>query len=112
VVAVLAFAVMLLCHWMMVRVTRNWSLAVQGIVNLGRKKLAETLGLQLPTSLAAEKHMWGYLTVFVFYGRNGERLDLYRKRAEAALDGHAVRAAGDVGDDVDDTDDPNGRDDG
>lgn len=85
VVAALAFAVMLLCRWMLVRVTRDWSLAVQAMVNLGRKKLAESLGLQIPVSLEEERHMWGHLTSFVFYGdqAHGSAVDHYRKRDEA-----------------------------
>jgi hypothetical protein len=92
VVAVLAFAVMLVCRWMLVRVTRDWSLAVQGIVNVGRKKLAATLGLQLPSNLEAERLMWGCLTEFVFYGRNGELLDPYRTRVAVEPREHAMNS--------------------
>jgi hypothetical protein len=106
VITVLAFTVMLLCRCMLVRVTREWSLVVQGIVNIGRKKLAATLGLQLPPSLEAEKRMWGHLTAFVFYGRNGELLDAYRAPAAAAPGEHAKNAGGAVNtaDEADDRD--------
>jgi hypothetical protein len=40
---------------------------VQAMVNLGRKGLAEGLGLQLPTSIDQEREMWQRLAVFVFH---------------------------------------------
>jgi hypothetical protein len=96
-VSVVAFGVMLLCHWMLVRVTRDWSLAVQALVNVGRKKLAETMGFRLSGSLDAERRMWGRLTQFVFYGSvaDGALTDAFRKSAASNhAAGDAARAAG------------------
>jgi hypothetical protein len=38
--------------------TDDWALAVRALVNLGRKPLAESLGLRLPHELACEREMW------------------------------------------------------
>lgn len=82
-VSALAFAVALLCHWVLVRVTRDYGLAQQALVNIGRKKLAEMMGLRLPSSLDAERRMWGLLTQFVFYGDTavGALADIFREPA-------------------------------
>lgn len=59
-----------------------WSTTVQALVNLGRKKLAEEMGLQMPATLEEERKMWGLLTSFVYYGNmgDGEKLDRFRVR--------------------------------
>ena len=38
--------------------TDDWALAVRALVNLGRKPLAESLGLRLPQKLECERKMW------------------------------------------------------
>ncbi len=61
----------------------SWSASVQALVNLGRKPLAEALGLQLPPTLKAEREMWETCVRFVFYGnasRDGDRLNRFRIR--------------------------------
>ncbi|MFM9632564.1 MULTISPECIES: hypothetical protein [Streptomyces] len=45
------------CH-AAVSATDEWSAAVRALVNTGRKPLAESLGLLLPSDLAAERNMW------------------------------------------------------
>jgi len=48
------------CVWYRAAVsaTDEWAAAVRALVNVGRKPLAESLGLVLPQSLAAERRMW------------------------------------------------------
>jgi hypothetical protein len=89
--------VSILCHWLVVRTTRDWSLAVQALVNVGRPKLALAMGLRLPDSLAGEKRMWGLVTRYVFFARplDGAALDAFRQHQDA------VMAAPEPGDDAD-----------
>ena len=74
--------------WYSMAVTSSsyWSSTVQALVNLGRTKLAEELGLEIPTTLSEEHAMWGLVTGFVYYGDTytGEQLDAFRKGAAAA----------------------------
>jgi hypothetical protein len=82
VICVPAFLVTLLCHWLVVRATGEWSETVQALVNVGRVKLADRLGLQLPDTLDEEKKMWGLVTSYVFFNKteDGVQLDRFRKR--------------------------------
>jgi hypothetical protein len=83
-VGIVAFVVALLCHWLLVRTTGEWGFTVQALVNVGRIKLAASLGLQLPMSLEEERQMWGLLTSFVYSGNedDGKKLDRFRKKPE------------------------------
>lgn len=45
-----------------VAATDEWAAAVRALVNLGRKPLAESLGLVLPKELADERTMWHLVT--------------------------------------------------
>jgi hypothetical protein len=74
------------CHWLAVRATREWSYTVQAIVNIGRAKLADGIGLELPRSLEKEKEMWGLLTKYTYYAYeiDGQRLDEFRKKIATA----------------------------
>ncbi|MDE3110840.1 MAG: hypothetical protein KGL02_12980 [Acidobacteriota bacterium] len=61
----------------------SWSASVQALVNIGRKPLAESLGIQLPSTLSAERDMWGNLVRFVYFGDDdgdGTRLNRFRKQ--------------------------------
>jgi hypothetical protein len=66
------------------RSTVEWGYTVQALVNIGRVKLADSMGLQLPESLEKEK-MWGLVTKYGFFGEeaDGERLNQIRKKPEA-----------------------------
>lgn len=81
--AVLAFTVVVLGAFIplwyraAVATTDEWAAAVRAVVNLGRKPLAEALGLVLPQSLADERTMWQLVT------RMSRRS--YAPAAEAAL---------------------------
>jgi hypothetical protein len=84
VICIPIFLVTLLCHWLVVRATSDWSSTVQALVNVGRLKLADSLGLQLPENLQEEKIMWGLVTSFVYFGKDedGEQLDRFRTKRE------------------------------
>lgn len=102
-------AVMIFAHWMAVHSVDAWSYAVQALVNLGRVKLAKTLGLRLPDTLEDERDMWGLVTRHV--GRcdlgAGAMLDLFRVSDEASAGsaGSEDKAADGDDDEVDDADD-------
>jgi hypothetical protein len=69
-------------HWLAVRATREWSFIHCAIVNVGRVKLAESLGLELPPSLEQERDMWGLVTHYAYFRtrKEGNELNKYRKR--------------------------------
>ena len=61
--------------------TDDWALAVRALVNLGRRPLAESLGLRLPKKLANERKMWLLYCQMVLepYDEDyGEALDEFR----------------------------------
>lgn len=77
-----AIALMVFWYQMAVVASRYWSATVQALVNLGRKDLAESMGLELPKKIDKEREMWGVVTKFVFYGHaktTGSKLDKFRK---------------------------------
>ncbi len=45
-----------------------WRVTVQALVNVGRKGLADALGLRIPGRLDDERRMWGLVTRFVYSG--------------------------------------------
>jgi hypothetical protein len=45
-------------YWLAVKGTDEWAAAVRGLVDLGRKPLAESLALELPGTLERERSMW------------------------------------------------------
>lgn len=84
--------------------TDDWALAVRALVDLGRKPLAEGLGLRLPGELDQERQMWrlycrmvrqpydaeraAALDKFRSPGENGEQLgNQYLKGTERTADG-------------------------
>jgi hypothetical protein len=77
----LALLLATLCHWLAIRAVDAWSYPVHALVNLGRAKLADGLGLDLPASLEEEKTMWGLVTKYAYYADQhlGNALDTYRK---------------------------------
>jgi hypothetical protein len=81
VLTVPAFSLAFLCHWLAIRATDAWSYPIHALVNLGRVKLADSLGLELPETLEEEKKMWGLVTMYAYYASReyGEALDAYRK---------------------------------
>lgn len=58
----------------------EWAAAVRALVNVGRKPLAESLGLALPSDLEAERTMWGLVTKLsrLPYSERRAALDPYR----------------------------------
>lgn len=62
--------------------TANWRASVQALVNVGRKPLAEALGLELPQDLALERDMWrkiGWLTKYRYNQQLAPLLRPYRR---------------------------------
>lgn len=108
-IGILCFVASFTCHWLAVRATADWSYAVHALVNIGRVKLADSLGLQLPDTLEAEKTMWGLVTHYGFFADapEGLLLDQFRKKMQdAAPEGlGATNDAGVADDDDDDEDD-------
>lgn len=78
---VLAILLVILCHWLAIRATDAWSYPIHALVNLGRVKLADSLGLKLPETLEEEKAMWGLVARYADYAspEYGKALDAYRK---------------------------------
>ncbi len=58
VVGVVALCLVPLWYELAVRSTDNWYQTMQALVNLGRKPLAESLNLTLPSTVEAEREMW------------------------------------------------------
>lgn len=58
----------------------EWAAAVRALVNVGRKPLAESLGLTLPPDLDAERTMWALVTKLsrLPYNERRAALDTYR----------------------------------
>jgi hypothetical protein len=81
VLSVPAFSLAILCHWLAIRATDAWSYPIHALVNLGRVKLADWLGLKLPETLEEEKAMWGLVAMYANHPSReyGVALDVYRK---------------------------------
>lgn len=77
-----SFILAFLCHRAIVHTTGEWAYTVKALVNVGRLKLAEELGLQLPDNLEQEKKMWGLVTRYVAFSDPaiGRDLDQFRKQ--------------------------------
>ncbi|MFD8383185.1 hypothetical protein ACFV2X_32545 [Streptomyces sp. NPDC059679] len=70
-----------------VTATDVWAAAVRALVNVGRKPLAESLGLTLPSELAAERTMWTLVCVLsqAPYHERAAALDPYRADPQPPL---------------------------
>jgi len=84
IISILACMAAILCHWLAVRATSEWSYSVQALVNIGRVKLASSMGLKLPNKLDEEKAMWGLVTRYNFFcnAEDGTLLDKYRENGQ------------------------------
>jgi hypothetical protein len=92
------------CHWLAIWAIDAWSSPIHALVNLGRVKLADSLGLKLPKTLEEEKKMWGLFAGYTYYANpeDGEALDTYRKApTEQRAKKHADEEAGNGGNDTD-----------
>ncbi|MFF4146550.1 hypothetical protein ACFY0A_35585 [Streptomyces sp. NPDC001698] len=60
--------------------TDEWAAAVRALVNVGRKPLAESLGLTVPSNLEEERAMWALVTKLsrLPYHERAAALDVYR----------------------------------
>jgi len=72
IVCIFAFLIAVFCHWLAVKSTTEWGYTVQALVNIGRVKLAENLGLHLPEKLEDEKQMWGLVVRYGFYDKEAD----------------------------------------
>ncbi|MDT0543769.1 hypothetical protein [Streptomyces lonegramiae] len=70
-----------------VTATDVWAAAVRALVNVGRKPLAESLGLALPSELAAERTMWTLACLLsrAPYHERAAALDPYRAEPQPPL---------------------------
>jgi hypothetical protein len=113
-ISILSLLMTVFCHRLAVIATVQWGYTVQALVNIGRVKLADSLGLQLPDRLEDEKVMWGLVTWYGFFcdEADGAQLNQFRKKrdtgAQPASDSHPAGNAerekvDDTLKDVDDT---------
>jgi hypothetical protein len=81
-------------YWMAVRATDEWAAAVRGLVDLGRRPLAEALGLDLPGTLEQERKMWSLVSrrSRVPHGDWAAELDEFRATSGDSRDVQAERA--------------------
>jgi len=78
-----------LWYWRAVVATDNRELAIRALINVGRKPLAEALGLQLPGKLSREREMWSQYGRFVerpYEAANLMNFGRYRKAARCPAD--------------------------
>jgi len=77
-----------LWYWLAVRATDEWAAAVRGLVDLGRKPLADGLGLGLPDTIAQEREMWTLVSRRArrAYGEGAAGLDKFRARPDPRAD--------------------------
>jgi len=80
----IAFALMPAWYRLAVQSTSYWAKATKALVDLGRKPLADQLGLRLPSTTDAERRMWGIVNAFVYYkyeDEAGKALDPFRLKS-------------------------------
>jgi hypothetical protein len=85
IVATLAFLSTVFWYRMTVVSSSYYGMTIKSLVNVGRIKLAEAFGLQLPQTIEEEREMWNLITHFVAQGldaANENKLDRFRKPAE------------------------------
>jgi hypothetical protein len=93
--AVVAFSSMRIWYSMAVESTSYWSSTVRALVNIGRAKLADEMGLELPDSIVAERRMWWLVVAHVYKADPdaAQELDRYRKHKPTASSVAEVDAA-------------------
>lgn len=76
-------------YWLAVQATDEWAAAVRGLVDLGRKPLADALGLDLPDTVAQERQMWTLVSRRGrrAYGDWAAELDKFRAQPDPAAGG-------------------------
>jgi hypothetical protein len=90
VVGAVALALVPVWYRLAVVATDQWSSSVKALVNLGRKPLAEALGLEIPKDLERERQMWRRVNQFVraeFDPRIVELMNEFRSGPDAAGNG-------------------------
>jgi hypothetical protein len=66
VLQLLAFPLSYLWYEVAVASTGYWASVIRAMVNLGRRPLAEALGLELPPTIEAEREMWAAVSAFFY----------------------------------------------
>jgi hypothetical protein len=69
-IGIAALFMMISWYWLAITGTDSWASTVRALVNLGRKPLAEALGLVLPADLELERRMWqrvNWLTKYPYH---------------------------------------------
>jgi hypothetical protein len=89
-----AVAASVVWYWLAVKGTDEWAAAVRGLVDLARKPLAESLGLDLPGTLEQERSMWELVSRQSRRPHGDRDSELDRFRAVAAPVVLAVPAPG------------------
>jgi hypothetical protein len=82
----IALPVVLVPLWygLAVEATDEWAAAFRGLVDLGRKPLAEALGLEMPGTLKQERKMWELASRMSRrrYSPSDEALDQFRANGD------------------------------
>jgi hypothetical protein len=87
--AIVAGALLLLARaWyeVAIHITDDWAAAVRSLVNVGRKPLAEALGLDLPATIEQERRMWALvatLTARPYHPIRRAALDNFRRKVSS-----------------------------
>jgi hypothetical protein len=83
----IAVGLSVLWYWMAVRGTDEWAAAVRGLVDVGRKPLADSLGLDLPGTLGQERRMWELVSRQSrrAHDEQDSELDAFRTRTASAV---------------------------
>jgi hypothetical protein len=94
VTAVTLIAVSFLWYRLAVVTTDDWALAVRALVDVGRKPLAISLGLNIPKELTEEREMWRRYSRFVRRSYDEHRppdLDEFRSGCPQSIDRRFIR---------------------
>lgn len=81
-------AIPLISYELAVSSTTYWATTVRALVNVGRIKLAEQYGLDMPATIDKERRMWQALRTFLFYpysSTSGTALNAYRVKSSPSV---------------------------
>jgi hypothetical protein len=70
-----------IAYWQALRNMKEWTNSVRAMVNLGRRKVAEGIGLEMPWKLDHERDMWHSLSLVLHYRDASAQpwLDVFRR---------------------------------
>jgi hypothetical protein len=91
-IAVVVTAVLIpLWYRLAVEATDDWAAAVQALVDVGRKPLAEAMSLTVPTAIEEERQMWSAVSRFSRRPYRAAQPDLDRYRSDASSAARSTR---------------------